>query len=209
LQTIACLAEEGQPVIQARIAERLGKASPSVGEMLERLTADGYLKRSGRQIALTKKGSATATKVIRRHRLAERMLVDVIGLPWHLVHEEAGRWEHVISEEVEDRLVALLDDPATCPHGNPIPGSSKRSEIEPSVSLSEVEIGELVRFVRMSEDIEMDIAAMRYLGDAGFIPGRTARIETRAPDKTVVLDVDGTTLALGYDFCQRVFVTAA
>jgi DtxR family transcriptional regulator, Mn-dependent transcriptional regulator len=209
LQTIASLAAEGRPVIQARIAERLGKAPPSVGEMLDRLEADGYVKRSGRKITLTSNGEATATKVIRRHRLAERMLVDVIGLPWHLVHEEAGRWEHVISDEVEERLVTILDDPGTCPHGNPIPGSANKEADEMPVKLAEMDAGEMVRLVRMSEDVEMDMAAMRYLDEAGFIPGRTAKIQIKAPDNTVILDVKGKTLALGPDFCDVLFVTAA
>ncbi len=209
LQTIASLAGEGRPVIQARIAERLGKAPPSVGEMLDRLEADGFVKRTGRKITLTKKGNTTATRVIRRHRLAERLLVDVIGLPWHLAHDEAGRWEHVISEEVERRLVVLLGDPGTCPHGNPIPGSSNEVLLQASVTLADVAVGKTVRFVRMSEDVEMNMAAMRYLGDAGFIPGRTAKIQTKAPDDTVILDVEGTTLALGSDFCSHLFVTAA
>ncbi len=209
LQTIASLEAEGRPVIQARIAERLGKTPPSVAEMLDRLEADGYLKRSSRKITLTRSGTATATRVIRRHRLAERMLVDVIGLPWHLAHEEAGRWEHVISDEVEKHLVVLLGDPGTCPHGNPIPGSANEVAVEGFMSLADVGVGETVRLVRMSEDVEMDMSAMRYLDDAGFIPGCNAKIETRAPDNTLILNVEGRTLALGHDFCQRLFVTAA
>ena len=137
------------------------------------------------------------------------MLVDVIGLPWHLAHDEAGRWEHVISDDVEARLVALLDDPATCPHGNPIPGSANEAAVPGSMSLADVGVGEMVRLVRMSEDVEMDMAAMRYLDDAGFIPGCNAKIETKAPDNTLILDVEGKTLALGPDFCHQLFVTAA
>ena len=122
LETIHSLTEEGTPVIQARIAQRMGRTAPSVSEMLERLTDDGYVERSGRVIALTERGRTLADSVIRKHRLAERLLVDVIGLPWHKAHLEAGRWEHVISDEVETHLVTLLGNPSTCPHGNPIPG---------------------------------------------------------------------------------------
>ena len=93
LQAIASLSEEGRPVIQARLAERLGKTPPSVGEMVERLVDDGYVQRAGRRITLTKKGHTVAESVTRKHRLAERLLVDVIKLPWHLVHLEADRWE--------------------------------------------------------------------------------------------------------------------
>ncbi len=113
LETIQSLTEEGTPVIQARIAERLGRSAPSVSEMLERLEADGYIARSGRAISLTGPGRTLADSVIRKHRLAERLLTDVIGLPWHKVHVEAGRWEHVISDEVEARLVELLGNPTT------------------------------------------------------------------------------------------------
>jgi DtxR family Mn-dependent transcriptional regulator len=211
LQAIASLAEEGTPAIGARIAERLGRSAPTVSEMLERLAADGYLERQGRTIVLTERGDAVAQSVIRKHRLAERLLVDVIGLPWHLVHEEAGRWEHVMSDDVEERLVALLGDPSTCPHGNPIPGSANATPTAMSqqVALSGVDPGQTVRFERVGEEIEMDGAALRYLDDAGFIPGTTATVTTRAPDGTLLLDAGGTTLALGRDLCERLFVVAA
>ena len=127
LQAIESLNEEGTPAIQARIAQRLGRSAPTVSEMLERLATDGYIERSGRTVILTEQGQDVAQTVLRKHRLAERLLVDVIGLPWHLVHDEAGRWEHVMSDEVMTRLVQILGDPATCPHGNPIPGSATPS----------------------------------------------------------------------------------
>jgi DtxR family Mn-dependent transcriptional regulator len=209
LQTIESLAAEGTPIIQARIAERLGKSPPSVSEMLDRLVSDGYVDRSGRSISLTDQGQAIATSVIRKHRLAERLLVDVIGLPWHLVHEEAGRWEHVMSDEVEERLVDLLGDPATCPHGNPIPGSSHRAD-DPAtlVPLSEIEPGATIRFERLTEELELDGAALRYLDDAGFIPGATATAQTKAPDGTILIQVGSETaaLALGRDLCRQLFV---
>lgn len=208
LQAIEALGEEGSPVIQARIAQRLGKSAPSVSEMLDRLTAEGYVERKGRSIALTDRGRSVAQSVIRKHRLAERLLVDVIGLPWHKVHAEAGRWEHVMSDEVEERLVALLGDPGTCPHGNPIPGSARPAPPESGqVSLADVAPGQAVRFERLTEEVELDLASLRYLDDAGFIPGTSARVETRAPDGTVVLELDGRTLALGRDLCRRLFVS--
>jgi DtxR family transcriptional regulator, Mn-dependent transcriptional regulator len=209
LQTIESLSEEGAPVIQARIAERLGKSAPSVSEMLNRLATDGYVKRSGRRISLTKQGHALAESVIRKHRLAERLLVDVIGLPWHLVHEEAGRWEHVMSDDVEARLVAILGDPSTCPHGNPIPGSANlHAGSADQVRLSEVEPGETVRFERLTEEVELDGASLRYLDDAGFIPGTTATVLTKAPDGTMVLDLGDKTLALGRELGDRLFAVS-
>ncbi len=148
-----------------------------------------------------------ATSVIRKHRLAERLLVDVIGLPWHMVHAEAGRWEHVISDEVEERLVALLGDPATCPHGNPIPGSSNHATPEDlQVALSDIDSGQSVRFERLTEAVELDLDSLRYLDSVGFIPGSDAKVRTRAPDGTLVLEIDGATLALGSEICQQLFV---
>ena len=209
LETIQSLTEEGTTVIQARIAQRLGRSAPSVSEMLDRLSADGYIHRSGRTIALTEQGRVVADSVIRKHRLAERLLVDIIGLPWHKAHLEAGRWEHVISDEVEQRLVELLGNPTTCPHGNPIPGASG-SKTQPlaQVSLAHVEPGETVRLERITEEVELDMASLEYLDDHGLIPGRSARVRDRAPDGTVTLEIDGETVALGPAICQQMFVAA-
>ncbi len=207
LQAIESLNEEGTPAIQARIAERLGRSAPTVSEMLDRLATDGYVERSGRTITLTEQGQDVAQTVIRKHRLAERLLVDVIGLPWHLVHDEAGRWEHVMSDEVMARLTEILDDPATCPHGNPIPGSANRSDAPTSqVSLAGLEPGQKIRFERLGEEVELDGATLRYLDEAGFIPGAVATVQNKGPDGTLLLDADGTTLVLGADLCQRLFV---
>jgi DtxR family Mn-dependent transcriptional regulator len=202
LQTIESLNEEGTPAIQARIAERLGRSAPTVSEMLDRLATDGYVERSGRTITLTEQGQGVAQTVLRKHRLAERLLVDVIGLPWHLVHDEAGRWEHVMSDEVMTRLVQILGDPATCPHGNPIPGSANL----PQRALAGIEPGQKVRFERLGEEVELDGTTLRYLDDAGFIPGADAMVTNKGPDGTLLLDAGGTTLVLGADLCQRLFV---
>ena len=173
------LAEEGVPVIQARIAERLGRSAPSVSEMLDRLIEDGYVTRDGRRLSLTESGRALAEKVVRKHRLAERLLVDVIGLEWHKVHREAGRWEHVISDDVEARLVELLGDPATCPHGNPIPGSHSPAPAVETRPLAEVGVGERVRLLRVSEEVELNLGSLTLLDEGGFIPGAVARVGGR------------------------------
>ena len=112
LRTIQALGDDGVEVIQARIAERLGHKAPSVSQMVERLTADGYVRRSGRLIHLTDWGREVAAEVIRKHRLASRLLVDVLGVPDELAREEAGRWEHVMSDDVASRIAALLADAA-------------------------------------------------------------------------------------------------
>ncbi len=208
LETVLSLKEEGTPAIQARIAERLGRSAPSVSEMLDRLTDDGYVRRDGRVIELTDKGSTLAEKVVRRHRLAERLLVDVIGLEWHKVHNEAGRWEHVISDDVEARLVVLLDNPTTCPHGNPIPGSP---DVERPVlsRLTDVAPGATVRLVRISEDVEMDMGWLSYLDDHGFIPGAVARVGDQLGDGTVCLELSGTAVPFGKELASRLYVTFA
>ncbi len=207
LETVLSLKEEGTPAIQARIAERLGRSAPSVSEMLDRLTDDGYVRRDGRVIELTDKGSTLAEKVVRRHRLAERLLVDVIGLEWHKVHNEAGRWEHVISDDVEAKLVVLLGDPSTCPHGNPIPGSHSAPPSGDDRPLSGIEPGTVVRLDRISEEVELDMASLAYLDTSGFIPGVTAVVSSRGPDDTLVLEVGETTVAFGPDLCRRLYVS--
>ena len=126
LRTIYDLEEEGVVPLRARIAERLEQSGPTVSQTVSRMERDGLLHVAGdRHLELTDKGRALAISVMRKHRLAERLLVDVIGLPWEEVHAEACRWEHVMSEDVERRLVQVLDNPTTSPFGNPIPGLSE------------------------------------------------------------------------------------
>jgi DtxR family Mn-dependent transcriptional regulator len=211
LETMLSLAEEGIPVIQARIAERLGRSAPSVSEMLERLTDDGYVARQGRRLDLTESGRALAEKVVRKHRLAERLLVDVIGLEWHKVHREAGRWEHVISDDVEARLVELLGDPATCPHGNPIPGAGSVAAPVSTRPLAEVGSGERVRLVRISEEVELNLGSLTLLGEGGFIPGVVAVVGRRDGDDNLEVQVEGedATLRLSPDLTDRLFVGTA
>jgi DtxR family Mn-dependent transcriptional regulator len=208
LETIQSLVEEGTPVIAARIAQRLGRSAPTVSEMLDRLAADGYLLRAGRSIELTPEGRQLADSVIRKHRLAERLLVDVIGLPWHKAHIEAGKWEHVMSDEVEEHLVALLGNPETCPHGNPIPGSATEATLRGQVVLDSVKPGVAVRLARITEEVELDYESLAYLGENGVVPGRTAVVKDRAPDGTVTLLIEGSTVVLGRALCKQVFVAA-
>jgi DtxR family Mn-dependent transcriptional regulator len=211
LETMLSLAEEGVPVIQARIAERLGRAAPSVSEMLDRLIEDGYVTRQGRRLDLTESGRALAEKVVRKHRLAERLLVDVIGLEWHKVHREAGRWEHVISDAVEARLVELLGDPATCPHGNPIPGSGSVPAPVRTRPLTEVGSGERIRLVRISEEVELNLGSLTLLGEGGFIPGVVARVGGLDEEGNLEVQVEGgdAVLHLSTRLTDRLFVGAA
>jgi DtxR family Mn-dependent transcriptional regulator len=209
LETVHALQEEGVPVIGARIAERLGHSAPSVSEMLDRLVAEGYAHRAGRVVELTPKGAELANKVVRKHRLAERLLVDVIGLEWHKVHKEAGRWEHVISDDVEARLVVLLGDPATCPHGNPIPGSATTASADAQMPLAEATPGSTVRLERISEQVELDMSALAYMDEHGFTPGATAVVASRGPDGTLLLELPSSTVAFGPDLCSHLYVVAA
>ncbi|MGA2837214.1 MAG: metal-dependent transcriptional regulator [Acidimicrobiales bacterium] len=207
LETIFALEEEGIPVIQARLAERLGKAAPSVSEMLDRLEAEGLITRSARRIAMTPEGTALAEGVVRKHRLAERLLVDIIGLDWDKAHIEAGRWEHVISDDVEARLVVLLDNPTTCPHGNPIPGVA--SDGATQRRLAEAQPGDRVRLVRITESVEHEADSLTYLGDNGLRPGTTAVVQSRAPDGTLTLVMGDAAIALGPAMTERMFIASA
>ncbi len=207
LETIFALEEEGIPVIQARLAERLDKAAPSVSEMLDRLEADGLIERTSRQITMTAKGAALAQGVVRKHRLAERLLVDIIGLDWEKAHIEAGRWEHVISDDVEERLVVLLGNPTTCPHGNPIPGVERIGPTQRR--LDEARPGDRIRLERITESVEHEADSLSYLGAHGLTPGTTAVIGARAPDGTLTLLVGEDTIALGPAMTQRMYVASA
>ncbi len=206
LETIFALEEEGIPVIQARLAERLGKAAPSVSEMLDRLEGDGLITRSSRRITMTAEGNALAEGVVRKHRLAERLLVDIIGLDWDKAHIEAGRWEHVISDDVEARLVVLLGNPTTCPHGNPIPGATPDGPAERRLAVAQP--GDQVRLGRITESVEHEAESLTYLGDHGLTPGTTVVVQSRAPDGTLTLILGDSAIALGPAMTERMFVAA-
>ena len=206
LEAIHALEEEGVTIIQARLVERLGHSAQSVSEMVHRLEAEGYLERRGRGLALSPRGRGRAESVVRKHRLAERFLVEVVGLPWHRAHVEAGRWEHVISDEVERRFVEILGNPSTCPHGNPIPGAPPVAELQHS--LAEAKPGEQVRLARITEQVEIDLEALEYLSDHGLIPGVDATVRTKGPDGTLTLELGDTSIALGPALCRQLFVVA-
>ncbi len=207
LEAIHELEEEGTVVIQARLAERVGHSAPSVSEMVRRLKSEGYVEVAGRQLELTGKGRHLAESVVRKHRLAERLLTDVIGLAWDKAHVEACRWEHVISDEVEARLVEVLGHPTTCPHGNPIPGTVANVEELGAVALSEVAAGGRIVLRRVIEQVEIDQESLSYLAAARFMPGVGATVTGRAPDGSLTLDIDGHPLALGPALASCLFVS--
>ena len=205
LRTIFELEEEGVVALRARIAERLGQSGPTVSQTVARMERDGLLTvADDRHLELTAAGRNRATSVMRKHRLAERLLVDVIGLEWEQVHNEACRWEHVMSEAVERKLVALLGNPTTSPYGNPIPGLDElgvgegASPIEPDlVRLDEVARrgGGTVEVRRIAENVQEDPALMADLHKVDAVPGNVVQVAalTRA-DHPVLLSGGGSTV---------------
>ncbi|GAA3610359.1 metal-dependent transcriptional regulator [Microlunatus ginsengisoli] len=214
LRTIYELEEEGIVPLRARIAERLHQSGPTVSQTVARMERDNLVHVQGdRHLALTDEGRARATRVMRKHRLAERLLIDVIGLDWEKVHDEACRWEHVISEDVERRLVVLLNAPTESPYGNPIPGldelgvSGRSAEFrdgnEQLNAVVREHPGTPIRVViqRMSEEIQKDVAMMGTLREAGIQPGVEVSAEVgglgvrlAAPDSPVCeIDAEAST----------------
>jgi DtxR family Mn-dependent transcriptional regulator len=205
-ETIFQLHEDDVPVIQARIAERLGVSRPAVSEMIRRMDGEGLVS-TDNGVRLTRAGQTLGERVVRRHRLAERLLTDVLGLGWADAHEEAGRWEHVISDGVEAAMVALLDDPTTCPHGNPIPGSAYSPT--PTIRLSDVQVGTRFAVVRIPEELEFTAGLLAFLEDAAIKPGNQGNVTASSPDGTTTVEVDGRHIGIGSFASTRIRVTAA
>ncbi len=181
LRTVWELEEEGITPIRARLVERLGLSAPAVSETVARLEQEGLLRITpSRQLELTAEGRRRATSVMRKHRLAERLLTDVIGLEWEEIHNEACRWEHVISDAVERRLIELLGAPATCPHGNPIPGLGGKESGQRLVTMAEAaKVGCRATVTRISERLQVDVDAMRFLQEHGLKPGAMTDLNVR------------------------------
>jgi DtxR family Mn-dependent transcriptional regulator len=223
LRTVFELEEEGIVPLRARIAERLSQSGPTVSQTVARMERDGLMRVEGdRQLAMTDMGRMLATRVMRKHRLAECLLISVIGMPWEDVHIEACRWEHVISDSVERRLVELLDYPVRCPHGNVIPGlaelgvpdDAKRSDVltaEPDIAMSALAIrdGEHVVVSRISEQVQSDSALMLRLKNIGIQPGREVTLAASGNGVRVTgADrVDDLGAELSADVAAHVFVS--
>ena len=214
LRTVWELEEEGITPIRARLVERLGLSAPAVSETVARLEHDGLVHVSGdRTLELSEAGRTLAMSVMRKHRLAELLLIDVIGLEWEQVHNEACRWEHVIYDAVEQRLIDLLDNPTTCPHGNPIPGMGT-GDVAPAPAglglqtMSAAALaGTRATVSRISEQLQGDITAMRFLRTAGLRPGVTAGFRTG--DGAVVAEVDGAPVTVPDSTADHVYVVPA
>ena len=214
LRTIYELVEEGIVPLRARIAERLHQSGPTVSQTVARMERDGLLTVEGdRHLQLTDEGLRLATRVMRKHRLAERLLTDVIGLDWELVHDEACRWEHVMSETVERRLLQLLDHPTESPYGNPIPGLDELGEsgvgeqfmegVEPLSRVAAPEEGRaLVR--RISEEMQKDEVLMSALRRVGALPDKTVTVVTTG--EGVLIGSAGETAEIDLDAADHIFV---
>ena len=214
LRTIYELVEEGIVPLRARIAERLLQSGPTVSQTVARMERDGLLTVQGdRHLELTEEGLRLATRVMRKHRLAERLLTDVIGLDWELVHAEACRWEHVMSETVERRLLELLDHPTESPYGNPIPGLDELGEHAPAElfmegveSLATVAGPEesRVNITRISEEMQKDEVLMSALRRVGAVPDKTVTVA--ATGEGVLVGSGGETAEIVPEAAEHIFV---
>jgi DtxR family transcriptional regulator, Mn-dependent transcriptional regulator len=199
------LREDDIDVIQARIAERLEVSRPAVSEMIRRLDNEGLIQ-LGTTITLTPKGVTLAERVVRRHRLAERFLTDILGLSWAEAHLEAGKWEHVISEHVEDALARVLGQPTTCPHGNPIPGAAYE---EPNTRpLSDMAVGAGFTINRIPEELEFAPGLLEFLESNSLLPGQQGVLVAMSPDGTATVEIEGRTIGIGSFATERILVAA-
>lgn len=206
LECIYELEESGIPPMRARLVERMGVSAPSVSETVARLEREGYVSLDDKRIIrLTEQGQHAATAVMRRHRLAERLLVDVLKVPWHQVHEEAHRLEHAISDNLEGHLVALLGDPGTCPHGNPIPGSANAIDPGPLTTISKLaDRTGTVR--RIDEQVEAHPDLMLLLESSKLMPGHPVTLTAVGPTTTTVTTESGAAELPGW-VAEKIYVS--
>jgi DtxR family Mn-dependent transcriptional regulator len=216
LRTVFELEEEGVVPLRARIAERLGQSGPTVSQTVARMERDGLLTVEGdRHLELTPHGRSLATRVMRKHRLAECLLVQVIGLDWEVVHEEACRWEHVMSDTVERKLLDVLGHPTVSPYGNPIPGLIELGEAgggvvdgEPLTTLDQVDPAAPAHVVvrRLAEPLQTDTALMSRLRRAGVQPG--ASVTVASSPEGLLVGSGGETTEISTTVASHVFVSA-
>ncbi len=197
------LEEDDVDVIQARIAERLQVSRPAVSEMIRRLEAE-HLVTMHDGIQLTSRGLELAQSVVRRHRLAERFLTDLLGLSWAEAHHEAGKWEHIMSDNVEQAMDRVLGSPTTCPHGNPIPGSSYAAP--DSTPLASIEVGQRFTVNRIPEELEFTPGLLDFLEASNILPGRSGVITAASPDGTVTVEIGGRHIGVGAFASARILV---
>ncbi len=205
LEAIYKLAERGD-ARPSRIAEAMSVSAPTVTAALKRLKARGLITRPDGAVALTKSGRSEALSIIRRHRLAERLLVDVLGMPWEDVHEEACRLEHALSPKVQAALQAYLENPDVCPHGHPIPSAEGEVALPTGEPLCDFGSGSDVEIVRIDEE---DEGLLTYLASLGMYPGTHVKVCDVAPFQgPLMVEVGGSRYALGRDIAGKIVVDA-
>ena len=200
------LHEDNLDVIQARVADRLSVSRPSVSEMIKRMEAEGLIRLRGTKIVLTDEGTVLATKVVRRHRIAERFLTDILGLSWATAHHEAGKWEHVLSAEVEAAMNRVLNNPTTCPHGNSIPGSAHRDVH--MTSLADIQIGLPYTVGRITEELEHTSGVLEFLESVNLVVGTTATVTARGEDGNITVRINDGEVTIDSFIGNRVLVNA-
>jgi DtxR family Mn-dependent transcriptional regulator len=200
------LHEDNLDVIQARVADRLSVSRPSVSEMIKRMEAEGLIRLRGTKILLTDEGTVLATKIVRRHRIAERFLTDILGLSWATAHHEAGKWEHVLSAEVEEAMNRVLNNPTTCPHGNSIPGSAHR-EVH-MTSLADIQIGLPYTVGRITEELEHTTGVLEFLESVNLVVGTTATVTARSEDGNITVRINDDEVTIDSFIGNRVLVNA-
>ena len=198
------LDEDNLDVLQVRIAERLDVSRAAVSEMMKRLEGEGLIDTHG-GITLTEAGRLLGERVVRRHRLAERFLTDVLKLSWAEAHHEAGRWEHVMSESVEQAMDSLLGHPTTCPHGNPIPGSEYESTAY--VPLASVEVGMPSVIRRITEELEFEPGLLEFLEASSIQPGEVVTVTAASPDGSLTVRVGDQYIGIGTFTGERILVS--
>jgi DtxR family Mn-dependent transcriptional regulator len=205
LEAIFEMEEEGGRIQQSRIATRMGVSRATVSEQVRRLEKEGLVSIAGRDIHLTATGSKVASPLVRRHRLAERLLTDILDIPWHRAHEEAHQWEHVISPEVEERILSKTGA-TTCPHGNPVPGLDPPYDRSKLVPLTDLAQGRSGRLCLLTEDVELDTGILQYFEEHKLMPGAVIEVASITPDGTRTLDVDGHAASLGANLADNLWV---
>lgn len=200
------LQEDDVDVVQARIAERLQVSRPAVSEMIRRLETEQLIVTDRRAILLTAAGMQLAQSVVRRHRLAERFLTDMLGLSWADAHHEAGKWEHIMSDAVEHAMNRVLGSPTTCPHGNPIPGSTYSAP--DSMPLSSLVVGQQFTVSRIPEELEFTPGLLDFLEESSLQPGRSGVLTAASPDGTVTIEIAGHHVGVGAFASARILVMA-
>ncbi len=205
MKAIYRLEREGPGVTTSALATELGVAPASVSGMLKKLVNEGYVEHEVRgDIELTQKGLEVAVGVVRRNRLAERLLTDVLGMPWDEVYAEACILEHAITDRVEERLVAALGNPQTCPHGHPIPPKDLTEPVRGGIPLAQVEAGESATVSGVTEQVP---EILRYLGQVGLRPGARVRVEEKAPlGGPLTIDLAGERHAISLELARMVMV---